>query len=142
MPLTEGCSHVATMTDDPDRLMAFYGRVFDAETIFDMEEEGLRHVDIDIGGSAVLHAFHVPWVEPDDRRSMFERGRIDHYGLTVTSIEHSLSSPDASALLGATGAFAPQRASAWAVPCATFPDMTCPAHYANPAADEPSPPTF
>ena len=76
--------------------------------------------------------------------------------LSVMSIEYSLGSRDASsALLGArtpatadiaTGAVAPQRtggAVGTGVPCATFPDMTCPpAHYSNTTADEAIPPTF
>jgi catechol 2,3-dioxygenase-like lactoylglutathione lyase family enzyme len=87
MTLTNGCSHIATMTDDVDRLLGFYRRVFDAETMFDMEEEGLRHAGIDLGGGTILHAFCVPWVEADDRRTMFERGRIDHYGVTVPTVD-------------------------------------------------------
>jgi catechol 2,3-dioxygenase-like lactoylglutathione lyase family enzyme len=85
MPLTDGFSHVASVTDDVDRLAGFYERVFDAPVLFDLEEDGLRHAAIDVGGNVVLHAFHVPWAEGDDRREMFERGRTDHYGLTVSS---------------------------------------------------------
>jgi catechol 2,3-dioxygenase-like lactoylglutathione lyase family enzyme len=87
MRLTNGFSHIATLTDDVDRLLAFYSRVFGAETTYDMEEEGLRHAVVDVGGGTVLHAFHVPWTAPDDRREMFERGRTDHYGLTVPTVE-------------------------------------------------------
>jgi catechol 2,3-dioxygenase-like lactoylglutathione lyase family enzyme len=87
MPLTDGFSHVASVTDDVDRLVGFYRRVFDAPVLFDMEEEGMRHAAIDVGGGVVLHAFCVPWVAGDDRREMFERGRTDHYGLTVSSVE-------------------------------------------------------
>lgn len=87
MPLTDGFSHVASVTDDVDRLVGFYQRVFDASVLFDMEEEGLRHAAIDVGAGVVLHAFHVPWAPSDERREMFERGRTDHYGLTVRSIE-------------------------------------------------------
>jgi catechol 2,3-dioxygenase-like lactoylglutathione lyase family enzyme len=87
VPLTDGFSHVASVTDDVDRLVGFYQRVFDAPVLFDMEEEGLRHAAIDIGANVVLHAFHVPWAPGDDRREMFERGRTDHYGLTVRSME-------------------------------------------------------
>jgi catechol 2,3-dioxygenase-like lactoylglutathione lyase family enzyme len=87
MPLTDGFSHVASVTDDVDRLVGFYHRVFDAPVLFDMEEEGLRHAAIDVGANVVLHAFHVPWAPGDDRRAMFERGRTDHYGLTVPTME-------------------------------------------------------
>jgi hypothetical protein len=62
--------------------------------------------------------------------------------LAVTSVEYTLSSPDPSALLGVPTPATTEGASPWAVPCATFPDMTCPARNANPAAEEPTPPTF
>ena len=87
MPLTDGFSHVASVTDDVDRLVGFYHRVFDAPVLFDMEEEGLRHAAIDVGANVVLHAFRVPWAAGDERREMFERGRTDHYGLTVSTTD-------------------------------------------------------
>ena len=87
MPLTDGFSHVASVTDDVDRLVGFYQRVFDAPVLFDMEEEGMRHAAIDVGSNVVLHAFRVPWAPGDERREMFERGRTDHYGLTVRNME-------------------------------------------------------
>jgi catechol 2,3-dioxygenase-like lactoylglutathione lyase family enzyme len=86
MRLTTGFSHIATITDDVDRLLSFYERIFGAETSYDMEEDGLRHAVIEVGGDTVLHAFHVPWARSDDRREMFERGRTDHYGLTVPDV--------------------------------------------------------
>ena len=87
MPLTDGFSHVASVTDDIDRLVGFYDRVFDAPVLFDLEEEGMRHAAIDVGAKVVLHAFRVPWAPGDDRRAMFERGRTDHYGLTVSTMD-------------------------------------------------------
>ena len=39
-PLTDGVSHIATVTDDVDRLAGFHRRVFDAPVLFDMEEGG------------------------------------------------------------------------------------------------------
>jgi catechol 2,3-dioxygenase-like lactoylglutathione lyase family enzyme len=87
VPLTDGFSHVASVTDDVDRLVGFYKRVFDAPVLFDMEEDGMRHAAIDIGANVVLHAFHVPWAPGGEGREMFARGRTDHYGLTVRSME-------------------------------------------------------
>jgi catechol 2,3-dioxygenase-like lactoylglutathione lyase family enzyme len=87
MALTDGFSHVASVTDDVDRLVGFYQRVFDAPVLFDMEEEGMRHAAIDVGAGVVLHAFRVPWAPGDERREMFERGRTDHYGLTVPTMD-------------------------------------------------------
>jgi catechol 2,3-dioxygenase-like lactoylglutathione lyase family enzyme len=84
--LSNGFSHIATVTDDVDRMVGFYQRVFDADVMFDLDD-GLRHAAIDIGGNTVLHVFRVPWVAADDRREAFERGRIDHFGVTVPTVE-------------------------------------------------------
>ena len=87
MTLVDGISHVATVTEDLDRMMSFYQRVFEAETSEVMEEDGLRHAFIFLGANVALHPFEVPWATPDDRREMFDRGRIDHFGVTVPSAE-------------------------------------------------------
>ena len=41
--LVDGVHHVTFLTENMDRLLAFYVRVFDAEVTLDMIEEGLRH---------------------------------------------------------------------------------------------------
>jgi catechol 2,3-dioxygenase-like lactoylglutathione lyase family enzyme len=86
MTLTAGPHHVATLTADMDRLIAFYTEVFDATVVDDMSEEGLRHVFLDLGGGFVLHPFQIPGVEvPQGEIPIFERGRIDHLALRVES---------------------------------------------------------
>lgn len=88
MSLVDGISHVATVTDDLDRMIAFYHRVFDAEKMGDvMDEEGLRHVFIRLGQDVVLHPFEVPWADADQRTEMFARGRVDHFGVTAPTVE-------------------------------------------------------
>ena len=64
MKLVDGISHVATMTEDLDRMVAFYQRVFDAEVSEVMEEEGLRHQLIYLGDQVALHPFEVSWTHP------------------------------------------------------------------------------
>jgi catechol 2,3-dioxygenase-like lactoylglutathione lyase family enzyme len=77
---------VIFLTADMDRLIAFYGRVFEARVTLDLEEEGLRHVFIEAGPNTVLHPFQVPGVEPPPRQPpMFQRGRLDHFALNATS---------------------------------------------------------
>jgi catechol 2,3-dioxygenase-like lactoylglutathione lyase family enzyme len=78
--LTTGFHHVATVTRDMERLIKFYGAVFDASPLFDLVAPGLevRHVALDLGGSFV-HA----WEVPEERTGefpleMFRRGRLDH----------------------------------------------------------------
>lgn len=87
--LLSGIHHVATITRDMDRLVAFYGGVFDAHPIFDLIAPGidLRHVGIDLG-QGFLHAWEVPEEQtgtfPQD---MFRRGRTDHFALCAPNEE-------------------------------------------------------
>ena len=50
MSLVEGVHHVTFLTEDLDRLVAFYERVFEANKTLDMTEEGVRHVFIGRSG--------------------------------------------------------------------------------------------
>jgi catechol 2,3-dioxygenase-like lactoylglutathione lyase family enzyme len=79
--------HLTFITSDMDRLIAFYQRVFDARVTVDLEEEGLRHAFIEIGPHTVLHPFQVPGVHPPEPQPMFQRGRLDHFGLNAASEE-------------------------------------------------------
>jgi catechol 2,3-dioxygenase-like lactoylglutathione lyase family enzyme len=45
----DGIHHVAFLTSDMDRLISFYERIFEARVTLDLEEEGLRHVFIEVG---------------------------------------------------------------------------------------------
>ena len=51
--LVDGAPHITFLTEDMDRLLAFYVRVFDAEVTVDMTEEGLRHTFIKVGPTTV-----------------------------------------------------------------------------------------
>lgn len=85
--LLEDIHHLAFVTADMDRLIGFYRRVFDAEVLADMEEEGLRHAFIEVGPHTLLHPFQIPGIEPPAPLPMFERGRLDHFGLNAASEE-------------------------------------------------------
>lgn len=88
MALLNGIHHLAILTADMDRLIAFYERVFDARPLLDMEEEGLRHAFIELGPTTVLHPFQIPGVEvPQEPVPMFTRGRLDHFALNASSEE-------------------------------------------------------
>lgn len=81
MGLVEGVHHVTFLTEDVERLAAFYERVFEARKTLDMTEEGLRHVFLSVGSTTVLHPFQVlegPALPPAPG-TMFQRGRIDHF---------------------------------------------------------------
>ena len=90
MTLVDGIHHVAFLTADLDRLIAFYERVFDARVVFDSEDNGLRHALIEIGPHTTLHPFEVPANEIPGRQPMFQRGRLDHVALNVESKESFL----------------------------------------------------
>jgi catechol 2,3-dioxygenase-like lactoylglutathione lyase family enzyme len=79
MSLVYGVHHLTFLTEDLDRLLAFYVRVFDAEVRLDMTEEGLRHAFLKVGPTTVLHPFQVlQGPGPPAPSPMFNRGRLDH----------------------------------------------------------------
>ncbi len=84
MPLSTGINHLALLTQDLDAFISFYTEVFDAVVMFDIEEDGLRHAAVDIGGGAGLHAFAVP-DNPDAVATgeIFNRGHLDHLAINV-----------------------------------------------------------
>lgn len=89
MDLVDGVHHVTFLTEDIERLSAFYERVFGARRTLDLTEEGVRHVFLDVGGSAVLHPFQIldgPELPPAPG-TMFQRGRLDHFALRAPSEE-------------------------------------------------------
>src|SRR4051794_16146402 len=94
MKLVDGISHVATVTEDLDRMVGFYQRVFSAEVSEVMEEDGLRHQLIYLGDQVALHPFELSWKQPDQRFEMFDRGRLDHFGVTAPNVEALLELRD------------------------------------------------
>ncbi len=90
--LLSGINHVAVLTNDTDRLHAFYREVFDAEvfadqTIGDGERDG-RLSFVTVGPHTQLNVFQLPGnTEAEHQTPMFGRGRIDHMGLQAASQE-------------------------------------------------------
>jgi catechol 2,3-dioxygenase-like lactoylglutathione lyase family enzyme len=85
-PLVDGAHHITFLTEDMDRLLAFYTRVFDAEVTLDMTEEGLRHTFLKVGPTTVLHPFQILEGPPPPLPTpMFSRGRLDHFALLAPS---------------------------------------------------------
>jgi catechol 2,3-dioxygenase-like lactoylglutathione lyase family enzyme len=86
--LVDGVHHVTFLTEDLDRLITFYVRVFDAEVTLDMTEEGVRHAFLTVGPTTVLHPFQVlDGPGPPPPTPMFTRGRLDHFALLAPSEE-------------------------------------------------------
>jgi len=88
--LLSGLNHVAILTDDTDRLHAFYRDVFEA-TVTEVPadvEPGLRMSIVHVGPFSELNVFEIPGnTEADRQTPMFGRGRIDHMALQAESIE-------------------------------------------------------
>lgn len=85
MNLLNDIHHVALVTNDMDKLISFYKRMFDAEITLDLTEGELRHAFIKIGPHTVLHPFQIPGVTPDGTPAMFQRGHVDHFALNAAS---------------------------------------------------------
>lgn len=86
MRLIDGLHHVTFLTEDIDRLISFYERVFDAKLTLDMTEEGVRHVFLQVGPTTVLHPFQMlEGPAPPPPSPMFSRGRLDHFALLAPS---------------------------------------------------------
>ena len=87
--LLNGVNHVAVLTHDTDRLVAFYREVFDAEIGAHLEEfdGAIRLTFLRIGPTAELNVFQIEGnTEADRQAPMFGRGRIDHLGLQAASL--------------------------------------------------------
>jgi catechol 2,3-dioxygenase-like lactoylglutathione lyase family enzyme len=87
--LTNGFNHVATLTRDTDRLVAFYTEVFDAEVDGQVQEsDGVRLTFVRVGPGAELNVFQIDGnTEAERQTPMFGRGRIDHLALQAASLE-------------------------------------------------------
>ena len=87
--MLHGLNHVAIITNDTDRLHAFYRDNFDATISHDMTESpGVRLSFIELGGGAQLNVFQIDGnTEADRQIPMFGRGRIDHLALQASSRE-------------------------------------------------------
>ncbi len=88
--LLQGVDHVATITNDGDRLKQFYIDVFDATIERDGPEfpGGPRMIIINLAEGTELNVFEIEGNDQPDRQTpMFGRGRIDHIGLHAASLE-------------------------------------------------------
>lgn len=82
---------MATLTNDADRLQAFYREVFDAVVVRDGSEfpggAGPRLTIIAIGEFCELNVFEIDGnTEADRQVPMFGRGRLDHFALQAASL--------------------------------------------------------
>lgn len=88
--LLQGIDHVATITNDGDRLKQFYVDVFDATIERDGPEfpGGPRMIIINLGPATELNVFEIDGnTEADRQTPMFGRGRLDHIGLHAADLD-------------------------------------------------------
>ncbi len=88
--LTSGLDHVATVTNDADRLKQFYVDVFEATVERDGPEfpGGPRMMIVNIGPTTELNVFEIDGNHEADRQApMFGRGRLDHVGFHAADLQ-------------------------------------------------------
>ena len=88
--LLEGINHVGMLTNDTDRLVAFYREVFEAEVFGEVrnEGEGLRLTLIRFGPYSELNVFEIDGNDEASKQTpMFGRGRLDHFALQAATLE-------------------------------------------------------
>jgi len=95
--LLNGINHVAILTNDTERLHAFYEEVFEAVVLRDGPESPaspgpsgspVRLSVINVGPYSELNVFQIAGnTEADRQTPMFGRGRIDHLALQAGSLE-------------------------------------------------------
>ena len=87
--LISGLEHLAVVTGDADALHRFYRTVFDAEVVRDDRmPDGGRLSFVRLGESFELNVFEL--VDGSTARGagkMFQRGRLDHFGLRARDMD-------------------------------------------------------
>jgi catechol 2,3-dioxygenase-like lactoylglutathione lyase family enzyme len=86
--LVSGINHVAIVTPDLDRFIAFYTQVFELEVVFREATPAFAHAILRAGANAWLH----PAALADNAHGaalpdMFGRGHLDHLALLAPSLE-------------------------------------------------------
>jgi catechol 2,3-dioxygenase-like lactoylglutathione lyase family enzyme len=88
MALVAGVNHVAVLTDDLDRFVAFYTDVFGLDVVFREDTDAFRHAILRTGPHSWLHPAEVPG-NPHGAAApaMFQRGHLDHLALAAATPE-------------------------------------------------------
>jgi catechol 2,3-dioxygenase-like lactoylglutathione lyase family enzyme len=87
--LTNGFNHVAVLTADTDRFVAFYGEVFGAERLGAQDMDGHGTLTfVKVGEDSEFNVFEVTGnTEAERQTPMLGRGRLDHLALQAASLE-------------------------------------------------------
>lgn len=107
-PATIGISQVVVITPDLDRFRAFYEDVIGMRTAIVLRMKlppGLRHAVMSVSDSSIVHVFEQPGYDPAAHgggTEMFARGRIDHLGFLVASVDELEAVRDRLVAVGAS----------------------------------------
>jgi catechol 2,3-dioxygenase-like lactoylglutathione lyase family enzyme len=86
--LLDGINHVAILTKDTDRFVAFYSEVFGATVMGEGRPPFGRLTFVELGGGREINLFEVDGNDEADRQvPMFGRGRLDHLGFQAASMD-------------------------------------------------------
>ena len=86
--LLDGVNHIGMVTDDTERLVAFYRDVFGCTSRTVEDNDQIRLTFIDIGERRELNVFEMKGDGPHfNRGDMFTNGALDHIGLQAASKE-------------------------------------------------------
>ena len=84
MSLLSGVNHVAVMTRDLDRFVAFYREVFELDVVFSETTPAFRHAILRTGPTSWLHPAEIADnAHATGSPAMFDRGHVDHVALTA-----------------------------------------------------------
>jgi catechol 2,3-dioxygenase-like lactoylglutathione lyase family enzyme len=137
--LLAGIDHVATLTNDSDRLQRFYIDAFDATIERDGPEfpGGPRMTIINIGPGTELNVFQVDDNDQANQQTpMYGRGRLDHIGLQAPDIETFSVIRDRLVELGATDGVVTEFGRKLSVFFRDPDQMECEVLVGNPDADD------
>ena len=83
-----GFDHVAVLTADLNRFVAFYRDVFGAEVEGGLSEDGLEMMVLRIGPTSEINVFQIDGNDEAARQTpIFGRGRLDHFAFRAVSLE-------------------------------------------------------
>lgn len=83
-----GVNHIAVLTEDLDRFVAFYCDVFDLEVVFEEATPAFRHAIVRTGPASWLHPAELDGnPHASAVPEMFGRGHLDHLALTAADAD-------------------------------------------------------
>jgi catechol 2,3-dioxygenase-like lactoylglutathione lyase family enzyme len=105
--LLDGINHVAVLTADTQRFVAFYRDMFDAKVDGEMRgDDGVLLTFVSVGPYSELNVFQIDGNDEAAKQvPMFGRGRLDHMGLQAGSLEAFDTIRDRLMAAGATDGF-------------------------------------